>query len=226
MLGHMRPWVSALVFLFAGALLSWVGATQLYDAWPRSTKTTSGNVVQVDTRVVAGLAGRTQHYAFRLEGRKQQFELMSAILPHPTAGTLLDSGQVTIHYDGTMRVRENERSQGRCALERRTSGGVAAGDLTCPQYEVLYIVTGLEAGGRVYFTPTAYLVATIASALVVLVPGCAMLGLGALWLYRLRRDPQWRPRRRRMFGSRGGGLAVTRAAARDRRKTADGQWLH
>ena len=215
----MRLWVSAFVFLGGGALLLWLAAGQLDAAWPRSVRTISGDVATVDTRVIAGATGRESRYVVQLEGRAQRFELASFILPRPTAGALIDAGRVTIDYDTKVRIRANDRSLGSCAMKRQAKAVAASGDRSCAQYEALYVVAGLAVDGRVYFTPWTYRLVTASSALIVLVPGAVMFGLGALWLYRLLGSASLR-------ATPGGASRAQLAVARDPRKTADGQWLH
>jgi hypothetical protein len=199
----MRLWVTALVFIGVGLWLAWLGAAQLADAWPRSTRTVGGSVSDVETRAFGGGAGRL---VFRLEGRAQRLELTSPSLPYPTAGQLADSGRVTIDYDTSVRIRTNDRSD--------------------TQYVPVYVVTGLAVDGRVYFTTGMYRLMVVFWALVLSVPGGMALGLGAVWIYRLSRNPQWRPLPWRWRGNYARALVFAAPAARDPRKTADGHWLH
>jgi hypothetical protein len=216
----MRLWVSTFVFVGVGALLLWLGAAELDNAWPRSMRSIYGHVAEVDARVVVGYAGREPRVAVRLQQLGARFEFTSTILPHPTAGALMDAGRIAIDYDGKFRVRPNPaRNTGSCANELRTKPPTARPlNRPCEQYEVFYVVTGLTVDGRVYFTPTHYKLLTALWALIVLVPGGVMFGFGARWLYRLVRP--------RLPLAVTVQHAVASAATRDPRKTADGQWLH
>ena len=226
----MRLKVSTSVFLGAGALLLWLAAGQLDAAWPRASHTISGAVAEVDTRVVAGGRDRESRLVIRLEGHAKRFELAATMLRHLSPGGLLDAGRVTIDYDDTALIRANKGALGSCEMVRRTktATGMVRDGGACAQYEALYVVTGLAVDGRVYFTPGMYRAAMALSALIVLVPGALLFGIGAMWLYRIWRNPDWRPRARgpRMRRAYGAALSFTAAGAGDRWKTADGHWLH
>jgi len=99
----MRSWVSALLFLGVGALLSWLGAARFDAAWPGASRSLSGRVADADTRVVADGIGRTQVSAIRFDGRADEFRLVLPLLPRPAPGQLIDAARVTIDYDGTPR---------------------------------------------------------------------------------------------------------------------------
>jgi hypothetical protein len=206
----MRLWISAIVLVGAGGLLVWLGARQLDDAWPRSVRTISGHVADVDARVIAGAWGREPRFGIRLENLGARFEVETQILPRPTAAALMDAATVSIEYDGQVRVRPNPTGQ--------------------TQYEPYYVVTGLTVDGRVFFATSTYRVMTVLWALLAGVPGVIMLGVGATWLYRLFRFGHiYRLQGRLLFSTsfaRGRRLTASSEPPRDRRKTSDGQWLH
>ncbi|MCE9523880.1 MAG: hypothetical protein K8S25_15795 [Alphaproteobacteria bacterium] len=154
----MRLWISALLFLSIGGLLSWLGAERFDSGWPRATQSFSGDVIEVDTHVVAEDFGRTRVSAFRFQGRPETFVIVSPLLARPTAGQLIDAARVTIDYADT------------------ATGGA-------------YVVAGIEVDGRVYFTTELYRLMVVLSVLIVLVPGLALLGVGAMWMYQLCCQP-------------------------------------
>ena len=200
----MRVWISAFLFLVAGAFLVAVGSVQLRAAWPHAPQTIAGDVVSVDTHIAPAGLGRNVNYVIALKERAERFALPSLMLPHPTAGQLIDAATVSITYDPQARLNAD------------AEGGV------------VYAVNGLAADGHVYFTPNGYALAVAVSSLIVLGPGVAMFIIGAVWLYRLRANPSWRPARVRFKSSRSYApvLALAGPVHRDPRKTADGEWLH
>jgi hypothetical protein len=197
----MRLWVTALALVGVGGWLVWLGAAQINDAWPRSLSTVSGAVAEVEPGVLAAGGGRT---TFKLKGHAHRFELPPPSSSYPTAGQLADAGQVSVDYDQQVRIRAGSRRQ----------------------YEPVYVVTGLAVDGRVYFTPVTYRLMVALWALALTVPGGVAFGCGATWIYRLSRNRHWRPRPWRLRTGYARVRALAASAVRDRRKTADGEWLH
>jgi hypothetical protein len=198
----MRVWVSTFFFLGVGALLLFIGVLQAGAAWPHASHSVAGDAVNVDTAL--GGLGRPAHFVMTLKDKADRFALVSLMLPHPTAGQLIDAAQVRIDYD----------TQAQLTAE----GGGGS----------IYAVTGLTVDGRVYFTPRGYELMIALSALVVLLPGGVMFGVGLLWLSRLRVDPRWQPLSMRVNALRPYApvLSLAGPSLRDPRKTADGHWLH
>jgi hypothetical protein len=194
----MRLWLTALVYLCAGGALAWIGAVRFADAWPRSTASVAGQVSVVETGALAGGAGRM---LLSLEGTARRFELAPLAPEVPTAGQLADAGRVFIDYDEHVRVR-------------------ATGA------QPVNIVTGLSVDGRVYFTQFAYKTSVVVWALLFVVPGLAMFGLGTAWIYRLSGDRYWRPRPWSWRRAQARVASFAASATPDRRKTASGEWLH
>lgn len=195
---RMRLWFTALIFLCTGGLLAWAGGVHFADAWPRSTASLGGRAAGVETGALAGGEGRT---LFSLVGSVQRFELAPVAIEIPTAGQLADAGRVAIDFDERTRERV---------------GG--AGPVN--------IVTGLAVDGRVYFTPLAYKASVLFWALLFVVPGLAMFGVGTVWIYRLSGNRYWRPRPWSWRRVQARAVAFAASATRDRRKTATGEWLH
>jgi hypothetical protein len=194
----MRLWLTALAYLCAGGALAWIGAARLADAWPRSTGSVSGPVSGIESGALAGGAGRM---LLTVEGSARRFELAPVVPGLPTAGQLADAGRVSIDFDKQARER---------------NGGVGP----------VHIVTGLSADGRVVFTPLAYRTSVAVWALLFVVPGSAMFGLGTAWIYRLSGNRYWQPRPWSWRRAQARAMAFAASATRDRRKTANGEWLH
>lgn len=105
---------------------------------------------------VVRIAPADGRYAVELVGHDGRFVLANASLPHPTAQALSDAAEVSIIYDA--------RDDGR---KTRT-------------------IVGLTLDGHAYFSPTTYQIVSAMVALVLLIPGAMMFGVGAGALTRTR----------------------------------------
>lgn len=106
-----------------------------------------------ETGVVSGKVARVVpvegRYAILFDGRDESFVLSMPNLPHPTAQALVDAATVEVIYDARA-YGQNSR-----------------------------VVVGLSVDGRSYFSPSTYQMFSGLLALVLLVPGALMFGLGA-----------------------------------------------
>lgn len=111
-----------------------------------------------ETGVVAGKVARVVpaegRHAIMFDGRDEVFVLTTPNLPYPTVQALYDAAQVSVIYD--------TRAYGHATR----------------------VVVGLSVDGRTYFTPATYQAFSALLALVLLVPGALMFGLGAAALSR------------------------------------------
>jgi hypothetical protein len=111
-----------------------------------------------ETGVVAGKVARVVpadgRHAIMFDGRDERFVLTTPNLPYPTVQALYDAAQVSVVYD--------TRAYGRTTRA----------------------VVGLSVDGHTYFSPMTYQMFSGLLALVLLVPGALMFGLGASALSR------------------------------------------
>lgn len=87
--------------------------------------------------------------AIMFDGRDERFVLTTPNLPYPSVQALSDAAQVSVIYD------------------------------TRAYDQAARAVVGLSVDGHTYFTPTTYQMFSALLALVLLVPGALMFGLGA-----------------------------------------------
>lgn len=182
----MRPWVSGLVLVCVGGLLTLLGLGQLDAALTAPAGSASGRV----ERASGGADEADARLGIELAGRSERFQLMSLSLAHPSIETLKAAREVRIDHDDRSRI------------------------------------VGLAVDGRVYFSAGDYAWLIALSALVPLLPGATMLGLGVSMVWR-RRDVRPRAPARR----RGRRVVMPEPAMAvilpfRPRKTVDGEWLH
>jgi ABC-type Na+ efflux pump permease subunit len=111
-----------------------------------------------ETGVVAGKVARVVpadgRHAIMFDGRDERFVLTTPNLPYPSVQALYDAAQVSVIYD--------TRAYGRTTRA----------------------VVGLSVDGYTYFSPATYQMFSGLLALVLLVPGALLFGLGASALSR------------------------------------------
>jgi hypothetical protein len=111
-----------------------------------------------ETAVVAGKVQRVVpvegRHAIVFQGRDESFVLTTPNLPYPTVQALYDAAQVEVVYD-TRTYAQGTR-----------------------------VIVGLSVDGHAYFSPSTYQIFSGLLALVLLVPGAVMFGLGASALSR------------------------------------------
>jgi hypothetical protein len=111
-----------------------------------------------ETGMVAGKVARVVpvegRHAIMFDGRSESFVLTTPNLPYPTVQALYDAAQVEVVYD--------TRAYGQATR----------------------VVVGLSVDGHTYFSPSTYQMFSGLLALVLLVPGAVMFGLGASALSR------------------------------------------
>lgn len=117
-----------------------------------------------ETGVVAGKVARVVpaegRHAIMFDGRDERFVLTTPNLPYPSVQALFDAEQVSVIYD--------TRAYGRTTRA----------------------VVGLSVDGYTYFSPTTYQMFSGLLALVLLVPGALMFGLGVSALSRRGRGAE------------------------------------
>ncbi len=115
-----------------------------------------------ETGVVAGKVARVVpadgRHAIMFDGHDERFVLTTPNLPYPTVQALYDATEVSVIYD--------TRDYGRAARA----------------------VVGLSVDGYTYFSPATYQMFSGLLALVLLIPGALMFGLGASALSRRAQD--------------------------------------
>jgi hypothetical protein len=111
-----------------------------------------------ETGVVAGKVARVVpiegRHAIMFDGRDESFVLTTPNLPYPTVQALYDAANVEVIYD------------------RRVYG------------QATRAVVGISVDGHTYFSPSTYQMFSGLLALVLLVPGAVLFGLGASALSR------------------------------------------
>lgn len=95
----MGRWVTAIVVVGAGFLLTALGLGQFAAAVQAPVGAASGHVVRV---VADGAHADTQRYSFELAGRR--FLLATTSLPHPSTALLESARNVTVEYDAGGRI--------------------------------------------------------------------------------------------------------------------------